>query len=86
MEVRRPATACVLELVRTNPRCFHNLHAAGIDSTLRHMCEFSSSLMAASPVGRMGAGLQMGVEEDREVKEKAREALHLIEMSGEMGM
>lgn len=86
VEVRRPAAACILELVRANPRCYRQLHAAGIDSTLRHMCEFGSSLLSSSPITRYGMGLHMGIEDDREVKEKAREALHLMELHGEMGL
>ena len=86
VEVRRPAAACVLELVRANPRCYHELHTAGIDSTLRHMCEYGGTLLSSSPATRFGMGMQMGVEDDREVKDKAREALHLMELSGEMGI
>lgn len=33
----------------------------------------------------MNSGLQMGAEEDREVKDKVREALRLMEMNGESG-
>ena len=85
--VRRPAAACILELVRTNPRCYHDLHAAGIDSTLRHMCDYGSSLLSSSsPAMRFGMGLQMGIEDDREVLETVRDALRLMEMHGELGM
>ena len=76
----------MLELVRANPRCYHELHTAGIDSTLRHMCEYGGTLLSSSPATRFGMGMQMGVEDDREVKDKAREALHLMELSGEMGI
>lgn len=87
VEVRRPAAACVYELVHTDASCFRYLHDAGIDSTLKHICEYGSSLLASSPVTRFGMGfhMHMGVEDDREVKEKAREALHLLEEGGEMG-
>ena len=86
MEVRRPAVVCVFELVRTNPSCYHELHAVGIDSTLRHMCEYSNPMLASSPTARHGMGLHMGIEDDREVKNKAREALLYMEMGGEQGM
>ncbi len=80
VEVRRPAAACVLELVRANPRSHRELHEAGIDSTLRHMCDYGGGgILSLSPTTRYSMGLQMGMEDDREVKEKAREALHWFE-------
>lgn len=86
MEVRRPAVACVRELVRTNPSSYHELHAVGIDSTLRHMCEYNNPMLATSPTIRYSMGLQMGAEDDSEVKEKAREALQYMELGGEQGV
>ena len=78
MEVRRPAASCILELVRTNPH-HRELHEAGIDTTLRHICDHNP--LSSSPTTRMiTMGYQMGMEEDREVKEKCREALHWLEI------
>lgn len=80
VEVRRPAASCILELVRSNPQ-HRELHEAGIDTTLRHICDHSG-LLGSSPTVRMAAlGYQMGVEDDREVKEKCREALQWLEHS-----
>ncbi|EKM55266.1 uncharacterized protein PHACADRAFT_255760 [Phanerochaete carnosa HHB-10118-sp] len=83
VDVRRPAVACVRELIRANPHSYRELHDAGIDTTLRHMCDYGGGLAAASP---MASAFSMGVEEDSEVREKAREALRWLERSGEMGM
>ncbi|KAL6300508.1 ARM repeat-containing protein [Sparassis latifolia] len=85
VEIRRPAIACVLELVRANPHSHQALHEAGIDSTLRHMCEYNGG-MGGSPTRRFSIGLQMGAEDDWEVKEKARDALHWLEHNVEMGV
>ncbi|KAM5532328.1 hypothetical protein V8D89_014007 [Ganoderma adspersum] len=86
VEIRRPAVSCVLELVRQNPRSHRELHEAGIDSTLRHMCEHTSHV-SASPTVRIAAGRQiMGAEDDLEVQEKARQALHWLEHSLDMDM
>lgn len=73
VDVRRPAVTCVLELIRANPGSHQELHDAGIDSTLRHMCDYGGVLLASSPTSRFAHPL--GVEDDREVKEKARTAL-----------
>lgn len=51
--------------------------------TLRHMCDYGGGLVAISPTSTT---LSMGVEEDSEVRENAREALRWLERSGEMGM
>ena len=78
-DVRRPAVSCVLELVRANPRSHKELHDAGIESTLRRMCDYA----AGSPT-RLFSGLQMGAEDDGEVKDKARQALQWLEHSADM--
>ncbi|KAJ8496841.1 hypothetical protein ONZ51_g884 [Trametes cubensis] len=80
VEIRRPAVSCVLELARQNPRSFRELHEAGIDATLRHMLEHTSHV-ASSPTLRFAAGRQMGAEDDMEVQEKARQALHWLEQA-----
>ncbi|CAL1705500.1 unnamed protein product [Somion occarium] len=82
VEVRRPAASCILELVRANPHS-RELYEAGIDSTLRHICEHSSGL-SGSPTTRLAIGFQMGAEDDREVKEKCREALQWLEHGSDM--
>ncbi|OCH93874.1 ARM repeat-containing protein [Obba rivulosa] len=86
VEVRRPAVSCVLELVRANPRSHKELHDAGIDSTLRHICEYSGGGISVSPTRRFLAGAHMGLEDDWEVKEKAKEALHWLERNAEVDM
>ncbi|KAI0780550.1 ARM repeat-containing protein [Trametes elegans] len=78
VEIRRPAVSCVLELSRQNPRSYRELHEAGIDATLRHMLEHTAHV-SASPTVRFAAGRQMGVEDDLEVQDKARQALHWLE-------
>ena len=76
-DVRRAAVGCVLQLVKANPGCQKVLHDCGIDSTLRHMCEYGTE-----PFGMTGYSpttyLRMGTEYDREVKEKAREILNRL--------
>ncbi|KAH9852704.1 ARM repeat-containing protein [Lenzites betulinus] len=79
VEIRRPAVSCVLELARQNPRSFRELHDAGIDATLRHMLEHTH--VSASPTLRFAAGRQMGAEDDLEVQDKARQALHWLEQA-----
>ncbi|KZT09593.1 ARM repeat-containing protein [Laetiporus sulphureus 93-53] len=85
VEVRRPAVACVLELAKINPRSHKQLHDAGIDSTLRHLCEYSGAV-SGSPTRRYmhAVDLQMSMED--EVREKAREALHWLEHNVEMSV
>ncbi|KAI9065407.1 ARM repeat-containing protein [Trametes sanguinea] len=78
VQIRRPAVSCVLELARQNPRSYRELHEAGIDTTLRHMLEHTSHV-ATSPTLRFGR--QMGAEDDMEVQDKARQALHWLEQA-----
>ncbi|OJT08728.1 Armadillo repeat-containing protein 8, partial [Trametes pubescens] len=80
VEIRRPAVSCVLELARQNPRSYRELHEAGIDATLRHMLEHTAHV-SASPTLRFAAGRQMGAEDDMEVQDKARQALHWLEQA-----
>ncbi|KAI0723864.1 ARM repeat-containing protein [Cerioporus squamosus] len=84
VEIRRPAISCVLELVRQNPRSHRELHEAKIDSTLRHMCEHSSHVSASPTTLRLTGGRQMGAEDDLEVQDKARQALHWLEHNADM--
>ncbi|PCH37902.1 ARM repeat-containing protein [Wolfiporia cocos MD-104 SS10] len=82
-DVRRPAVSCVYELVRVNPGSHKFLHDAGIDTTLRHICEYSGPV-SSSPTKRFGSGPYTLTEED--VREKAREALHILEYHKEMSV
>jgi hypothetical protein len=50
----------------------------GIDSTLRHMCEYSGGIISGSP-GPLSH--QMGVEDDTGVKDRAYQSLRLLEHS-----
>ena len=84
VEIRRPAVSCILELVRNNPHSHRELHHAGIDSTLRHMCEHTSHVSASPTTLRHGGGRQMGTEDDVEVQDKARQALHWLEHNADM--
>ncbi|RPD80440.1 ARM repeat-containing protein [Lentinus tigrinus ALCF2SS1-7] len=84
VEIRRPAISCVLELVRQNPRSHRELHEAKIDSTLRHMCEHTLHVSASPTTLRLGGGRQMGAEDDLEVQDKARQALHWLEHNADM--
>lgn len=76
VDVRRPAASCVLQLAK-NSRCQKVLRDEGFDSTLRHMCDFGGGGMISGSPGPLCH--QMGVEDDAGVKEKAREALALLE-------
>lgn len=77
VEVRRPASSCVLQLAK-NPRSHKELRDMGIDSTLRHMCEYSGGIISGSP-GPLSH--QMGVEDDVLVKDSALQSLKLLEHS-----
>lgn len=81
IEVRRAAVTSVLELAKTSPWKHSELREKGFQSTLRHLCEGSGSLVPAGHgVGGVGPGGGMiggGVE--REVRDKARMALEFIE-------
>jgi armadillo repeat-containing protein 8 len=83
VEVRRPAVGCVLELVKVDPKkARRHLNEAGIISTLKHICECTGGV-SSSPGGRTSSHQwHMFVEDDREVIDKARQALNLLEHSG----
>jgi len=83
VRIRQPAVSCVLELVKANPRSLQPLHNVGVDTTLRHMCEYTGAV-SGSPTRSMPLGLHMCLED--EVREKAREALHWMEHNGEMAV
>lgn len=69
VEVRRAATWCVHKLVG---RKVHELLDAGIETTLRNMTGGPGSLSGSSE-------LQMGYESDREIAEKVKATLVIIE-------
>jgi len=76
VDVRRPASACVLQLAK-NPRSHKELRDIGIDSTLRHMCEYHGAISGSpGPLSH-----QMGVEDDIGVKDRALQALKLLDHS-----
>jgi armadillo repeat-containing protein 8 len=78
VEVRRPAVSCVAQLVHgANQKRARELKEFGLESTLRHLCE--GPVVSASPLRSPRLGRVMGVETDREIREKAREALHYLE-------
>lgn len=69
VEVRRAATSCVYKLVRRNAR---ELMDARIETTLRNMTGGPRALSGSSE-------LQMGYESDREIAEKVKRTLAVIE-------
>ena len=77
MEVRRAAVSCVLQLASGDPWRRQELREAGIDGTLRHICEYAG---AVSPISFSGNPMSL----EREVKDKARQALDCIEYGGEL--
>lgn len=95
IEVRRAAVTSVLELAKTSPWKHAELRERGFQSTLRHLCEGSGSLVSAGHGhgygvgGPMGGGVAGGVgggmigggmmSVEREVRDKARMALDWIE-------
>ncbi|KAI0086228.1 ARM repeat-containing protein [Irpex rosettiformis] len=83
VDVRRPAVTCVLQLIKANPGSYKELHESGIDSTLRHMCDYGGGIMASSPTSTRfhNHHYHMGVEDDREVKDKARDALNRLHIA-----
>jgi armadillo repeat-containing protein 8 len=80
VEVRRPAVSCVAQLIKSlrEGRRIRELKELGLESTLRHLCE-GPGLELASPRSPRAGVPVMGVETDREVRDKAREALFYLE-------
>ncbi|KAI0029217.1 ARM repeat-containing protein [Vararia minispora EC-137] len=70
MDVRRAAVSCVLELTRAGGK-HHELHDAGIVSTLRHICENSATMSPTTGPGHHSL--------EKQVKDIARKALDCIE-------
>jgi hypothetical protein len=83
VEVRRPAVRCVLELAKVDAKkARRQLNEAGIISTLKHICECTGGV-SSSPGGRTSSHQwHMFVEDDREVIDRARQAMDLLEHSG----
>ncbi|TFY75860.1 hypothetical protein EWM64_g8156 [Hericium alpestre] len=73
MDVRHAAVTCVLQLAEVNDWKQQELRDAGLDSTLRHICEYGGGPI--SP----GAASATAIGVERDVKDKARRALDLIE-------
>ena len=86
VEVRHGAVTCVRQLAQGRPHQHRELREAGIELTLRHLCgsgRGASSLVPSSPsIG----GHQMGIEEDMNVRNAARLALHALETPDEMDL
>ncbi|KAI0045366.1 ARM repeat-containing protein [Auriscalpium vulgare] len=77
MEVRRAVICAVLQLAANNSWKLQEMHDAGIDSTLRHICDYTGT-MSPSVTSPQAVGLE------QDVKTKAREALHFIEHGADM--
>ena len=74
VDVRRAASQCVLQLIKTTPPRHHELREFGIDVTLRFMY---GSHTASGAVH--GTNSQMGFEEDREVRGDVKQALLILD-------
>jgi len=74
IDVRRAASQCVLQLIKTTPLPHHELREFGIDVTLRLMY---GSHTASGAVH--GTNSQMGFEEDREVRRDVKQALMILD-------
>ncbi|KAI0748470.1 ARM repeat-containing protein [Daedaleopsis nitida] len=82
-EIRRPAISCVVELARQDSARNHKeLQEAGFVSTLRHIREYSHHVSASPTALRSMGGRYIGAEEDPEVQELAKQALHYLEGGG----
>ena len=82
VDVRRPAVVCICELIRANPRSYKEFRDSGIESTLRHICDYGGGFMSSSPTSTRfhhHHSHHIGIEDDREVKSKAKEALNLLQ-------
>lgn len=78
--LRQPAVSCILELIDSNPHSHKILHDAGIDSTLRHMCEYIGATAGSPTMFSMGLHATM---EDEVTRHRARIALRGLEGNGE---
>ncbi|KAF8163814.1 armadillo-type protein [Crassisporium funariophilum] len=81
-EARRPAVSCILELVRGNPRRRKEMMEAGIVGTLKRLCECGSMHHYAPHSHHAyghGHGAHLGLDEDRDVVQRARVALDWLE-------
>ncbi|KZT27288.1 ARM repeat-containing protein [Neolentinus lepideus HHB14362 ss-1] len=81
IEVRKPAMACILQLSKSNLRSQQALRDANIHSALQRMTDHSRGI-SVSP-GGLGRH-HLGVEDNLDVREMAREALEWLEHGEEM--
>jgi len=71
--VRRAAALCIVHLLSESPKRLHKeFRDAGIESTLRNMYGNGHTSLSGTP---SSSGLQMGKEDDREVREYVSAAL-----------
>jgi hypothetical protein len=81
--VRHPAVAAAAALVHGgDARRRRQLRELGLEAPLRALCDVAGAGArgrSASVSGDVVHGSMMGVETDREVRDKAREALHVLE-------
>jgi hypothetical protein len=74
-----PLISCIHSLVQSNTRRKDELMEAGIISTLRHMCDGTTSVsMSMSPGGRHH---RMHMEDDKDTVRVARLILDIVEHS-----
>ncbi|EPQ57852.1 ARM repeat-containing protein [Gloeophyllum trabeum ATCC 11539] len=81
VEVRKPAMACILQLSKSNLRSQQALRDANIHSVLQRMTDHSRGI-SLSP-GGLGRH-HLGVEDNLDVREMAREALEWLEHGEDM--
>jgi hypothetical protein len=88
--VRHPAVGAAAALIRgADSQRRRQLRALGLEAPLRALCDGAGAgarARGSSIGGDILHGSMMGVEGDREVKEKAREALHILEHDVDLEM
>ncbi|TFK46722.1 ARM repeat-containing protein [Heliocybe sulcata] len=81
LEVRKPAMVCILQLSKSNLRSQQALRDANIHSVLQRMTDHSRGInLSPGGLGRH----HLGVEDNLDVRELAREALEWLEHGEEM--
>ncbi|KAH7923488.1 ARM repeat-containing protein [Leucogyrophana mollusca] len=80
-ETRCPIVSCVYELLAANPKRRHEFNEVGIISTLRHMCDMTSTV-SVSPGGRFSNHHHIHTEADVEAARGARKVLDLLDRNG----
>lgn len=80
VEVRLPAVNCVFQLIRNNPKRIREFHESGIVSTLRHISDRIGAVsLSPGGVGRLHGHHHHGVDDDKEISERARLAVDWLE-------